>query len=162
MLSGIWPRGSNSAPGSGNTAISSGSSLGPRYSALIGISAQSLHGEARNETRNLREQDGRQPLAAFNGGFIRPAPGLEELHELLARAVIVPFAIAPDDLEQLAGGLAALAAGIQRGRQVESGLMVDRICGDFLFQLGDRAERLGLLVKIDRSLHRLDRGVVAF
>src|ERR1700754_4478924 len=122
MLSGICPRGSSSAPGSGNTAITSGSSDGPRYSALIGISAQSLHGEARNETRALREQDRRQPLASLDSGLIRPAPGFEELHQLLARAVIVPFAVAPDDLEQLGGGLAALAAGIQRGCQVESGL----------------------------------------
>src|SRR5438105_13499507 len=37
MFSGICPRGSKSAPGSGNTGTTSGRSDGPRYSALIGI-----------------------------------------------------------------------------------------------------------------------------
>src|SRR5215831_2067008 len=37
MFNGICPRGSSSAPGSGNIGINSGSSAGPRYSALIGI-----------------------------------------------------------------------------------------------------------------------------
>src|SRR6266852_5118337 len=156
MLSGIWPRGSNSAPGSGNTGITSGRSPGPRYSALIGIggpdaikslehlfAAYSLHKVGAHLSRNaLREQDRRQPLARLDGGLIGRAPRLEELHQLLARAVVVPFAVALDDFEQLAGGLAALAAGIERGRQIESGLMIERVCGDFLFQLGHRADRL--------------------
>ena len=37
MLSGICPRGSNSAPDSGNTGMTLGRSAGPRYSALIGM-----------------------------------------------------------------------------------------------------------------------------
>ena len=39
--------------------------------------------------------------------------------------------------------------------------MVERVCGDFLFQLGHRTDRLGLLGEIDRGLHRLDGGVIA-
>src|ERR1700730_13742132 len=176
MLSGIWPRGSNSAPGSGNTGITWGRSPGPRYSALIGIagpdavksleqlfSAHSLHKAGADLSRNaLREQDRRQPFAPLNGGLIGRAPRLEELHQLLARAVVVPFAVALDDFEQLTSGLAALAAGVERGCKIESGLMIERVCGDFLFQLGHRADRLGLLGEIDRHLHRLDRRVITF
>src|SRR5262245_3047874 len=112
--------------------------------------------------RYSREQDRRQPLAAFDGGLIGSAPGFEQLYELLARAVVVPFAVALDDLEQLRRRLAALAHRVQRGRKVEAGLMIERVCGDFLFELADRTDRLRLLGEIDRSLHRLDRRVVAF
>src|SRR5258708_28689771 len=92
-----------------------------------------------------RKQDRRQPLAPLHGGLIGRAPRLEELHQLLSRAVLVPFAVALDDFEQLSGRLSALARGIERSRKIESRLMIERVCGDFLFQLGDRAERLGLL-----------------
>src|SRR2546423_1422741 len=128
MLSGIWPRGSSSAPGNGNTGMISGSSPGPRYSALIGIcSPGQFVGSVRVLFTKpcpalveyaLREQNRRQPLASIDGRFIRAAPRLEELHQLLARAVIVPLAIALDDFEQLVGRLRAVALGVERGRQV--------------------------------------------
>src|SRR5512133_2419320 len=107
MLSGIWPRGSNSAPGNGNTGMISGSSPGPRYSALIGICCP---GQFAGSVRvlftkpcsasleyDLREQNRRQPLASIDGRFVGAAPRFEELHQLLARTVIVPLAIALDD-----------------------------------------------------------------
>src|SRR6185437_11944201 len=103
----------------------------------------------------LREEDRGQSLASFDGRFIRPAPGLEELHQLLARAVVVPFAVALDDLEQLGGRLAALAGRVQRGRQIEARLKVARICRDLLFELAEGAERGGLLGKVERGLHGL-------
>src|ERR1019366_9778177 len=108
MLSGIWPRGSSSAPGSGNTGITWGRSPGPRYSALIGIGGPGAR-------YPLRKQDGRQPLSPLNGGLIGRAPRLEELHQLLSRAVLVPFTVALDDFEQLMGRLTALAAGVECG-----------------------------------------------
>src|SRR6476659_2454761 len=172
MLSGIWPRGSNSAPGSGNTGMTSGSSPGPRYSALIGIcSPGQFVGSVRVLftrscplwwKRALREQNRRQPLSSIDGRFVDAAPRLEELHELLARAVIVPLAVALDDFEQLVGRFSAVALGVERGRQIESRLMVERVCGDLLFQLGHRTARLGLLGEVDRGLHRPDGGGVAF
>ena len=109
----------------------------------------------------LRKQDCRQPLSSIHGRFVGAAPGLEKLHELLARAVLVPLAIALDDLEQMVGRLGPVALRIQRGRQIESGLMIERVCGDFLFELGDRPDRLRLLGQFDRDLHGLDRRVVA-
>ena len=51
----------------------------------------------------------RQPLASIDGGLVGAAPRLEELHQLLARAVVVPLAVALDDFEQLIGRLGALA-----------------------------------------------------
>src|SRR5689334_14169330 len=115
MLSGIWPRGNNSAPGSGNTGISSGRSPGPRYSALIGIGVPVLAPGASifrvfqsqnrysllREYARLREQNRRQPFSPLDGGLIGRAPCIEELHQLLSRAVLIPFAVALDDFKQL-------------------------------------------------------------
>src|SRR3569833_316970 len=106
MLSGICPRGNSSAPGSGNTGIVSGRSIGPRYWAFIGMRESFRR---QDEGANLRKQNRRQLLAAFDRRRIGEAPGLEELDELLARAVLVPLAIAADNLEQLLRRFLALA-----------------------------------------------------
>ena len=39
--------------------------------------------------------------------------------------------------------------------------MIERVCGDFLFELANRTDRLRLLGEIDGRLHGLDRGIVA-
>src|ERR1700759_3705957 len=150
MFSGIWPRGSRSAPGRGNTGITSGRSAGPRYSALIGMN---LPGKGDGYVVVSGEQDRRQPLAPLDGGLIRPAPRLEKLHQLLARTVVVPLAIALDDSEQLLGRFAPIARRVQRRRKIEARLVIERVRGDFLLQLADRADRFGLLGQIDRGLH---------
>ena len=54
----------------------------------------------------------------------------------------------------------AFAGGIERGCQIESCLMIERVCGDFLFQFSDRTNRLGLLGEIKRCLHRFDGGII--
>src|SRR5262249_23665395 len=66
-----------------------------------------------------RKQDRRQPLAAVDGRLVGGAPGLEELHQLLARAVVVPFAIALDDLEQIVDRLLAPSLTVQAEREIE-------------------------------------------
>src|SRR5674476_1251838 len=119
MLSGICPRGSSSAPGSGNTGIVPGKSIGRRYSAFIGIARYSVsrcrsgaynispaHDLIRKPVlafRNhaLRKQNRRQPLAAVERGLGSRAPVLEELHQLPARVGLVPVAVALDDVNQL-------------------------------------------------------------
>src|SRR5437879_13444621 len=95
----------------------SGSSPGPRYSALIGICSPGQF--VGSVEYALREEDRRQPLSSLDGRLVGAAPRLEELHQLLARAVIVPLAIAPDDFQQMVGRLRALAEPIERGPQVE-------------------------------------------
>src|SRR5260370_33117329 len=102
----------------------------------------------------LRKKDRRQPLSPVHCGLIGRPPRLEELHKLLSRAVLVPFAVALDDLKQLMGRLGALAAGVERGRKIESRLMIERVCANFLFQLGSRAERRGRVGEIDERQHR--------
>jgi len=94
----------------------------------------------------LREQDRRKPLASIHGGLIGRPPGVEELHELLSRGVVVPFAVALDDLEQLIGGLSArLPDAFSAGREVESRLMIERVCRDFSAPArSPAANRLGL------------------
>src|SRR6266850_3226669 len=116
MLSGICPRGNSSAPGSGNTGMISGSSMGPRYTAFIGIAISLSRVATRTKKSKLREQDRRQPLAPVEGRLVGRPPGLEQLHELLARAILVPFAIAAHDLEQVVERLLALALGVERDR----------------------------------------------
>ena len=64
-------------------------------------------------------------------------------------------------LEQMIGRLLALACRIERDREIESRLMVERIRGDFLFKLADRADRLRLLGDFERRARRHDRGIVA-
>src|SRR3981081_3766537 len=105
MLRGIWPRGSSSAPGNGNTGMISGKSPGPRYSALIGIG-----GPGADETHSYARAVIAQPAAAVG-----------------------PLAVLLYDLEQLPGRLAAVAAGIERGCEIGTRLMIERVGGDFLF-----------------------------
>src|SRR6195952_2996095 len=107
----------------------------------------------------LRKQNRRQPLAPVDSGLVVRAPRFKELHQLLAGPVIIPLAVALDDFQELLGGLAAVSGGVERGCEIGTRLMVERIRGDFLFQLGDRADRAGLFGEVDRSLHGPDRRV---
>src|ERR1700716_2150908 len=108
-----------------------------------------------------RKQDRRQPLAPRDRRFVGRTPGLEQLHELLAGAIVVPLAVAADDLDQVVERLGALAFGIEREREVEPRLVIERIGGNLLLQLGDRAEGGSLLGQLDRGADRRHRRVVA-
>src|SRR5260370_25676710 len=83
----------------------------------------------------------RQPLSAIDGGLVGRAPGLEQLHQLFAPPVVVPFAIALDDLEQVIDCLLTAPLCIQREREIETGLVVERVRRDFLLAVADRSER---------------------
>src|SRR4051794_1796145 len=72
--------------------------------------------------RCLREQDRAQLAASVERRLIGRAPRFEELHQLFARLVVVPFAVALDDLDQMAGRLLTLAGRIERDREIEAGL----------------------------------------
>src|SRR3954453_16225644 len=164
MFSGICPRGSSSAPGSGNTGMISGSSPGPRYIAFIGfvvLLIRSLFrmGEQDNSPQQnqahgvmlahdlvgksvfrpgldaLGKQDRRQFAPSGDGRLVGRPPRLEELYKLLARAVLVPFAITLDDVEEMIRGFLALAVRVQRDGKIEARLMIERIGGNFLFKL---------------------------
>ncbi len=178
MLSGIWPRGSSSAPGSGNTGITSGRSPGPRYSALIGICVPLL---AQGLKLRGLKNPGRESLTRYENRIV----------DSRLRPSTVASSVGPQASKNCTSCLRApssfhlrsrltisssccvasvrLAAGVERGRQIESGLMIERVCGDFLFQLGHRAERLAP-ARRDRSTActaltaaslRLDSGTIA-
>ena len=53
-----------------------------------------------------------KPLAAVKRRLVGGAPRLEELHQLLARRVVVPFAVALDDFEQMIAASARLPAAL--------------------------------------------------
>src|SRR4029079_19054899 len=61
----------------------------------------------RNDSAHSRKQYRRQLAAAGNRGLVGRAPRLKELHELLARGVLVPGARTLDDFEQMVGRLLA-------------------------------------------------------
>src|SRR5262249_56040028 len=85
-----------------------------------------------------------EPLAAVDGGLVGGAPGLEQLNQLPARTVVVPFAIALDDLEQIIDRLLAPPLAVQAEREIEPRLMVERIGSDLLFEIGDGPDRFRL------------------
>src|ERR1700691_2432135 len=107
-----------------------------------------------------RKQDRRQLPAPVDGRFVGRTPCIEKLNELLAGAVVVPFAVAPDDGDQMIERLGAAALAVERERQIEARLMVERIGGDLLLELGERPKGLGLLGKLERRTGGRDRGIV--
>src|ERR1700731_2982978 len=70
--------------------------------------------------------------------LVSGAPGLEELNKLLTGTVIVPFAVAAHDLDQMVERLLPTVIAVQRYCKIKARLMIERVCDDFLFQLGDR------------------------
>ena len=50
---------------------------------------------------------------------------------------------------------------VEGDREIEAGLMIERIGGHVLFQLGDRADRFRLLGELERGARGRDRGIVA-
>src|SRR2546425_10095541 len=97
-----------------------------------------------------RKQNGGEPLAPVDGRLVGRPPRLEELYELLARAVVVPFAIAPDDLEEMVARFGAAPLAVQGDREIEPRLMIERIGGDLLFQFAERTHRFRLLGEFER------------
>src|SRR5918911_3548768 len=76
--------------------------------------------------------------------LVRRTPGLEELNELLARAVLVPTAIPADDFKKLVDRFLAPAAGVEPEGQIEAGLVIGRVCLDPALQIRKIAEGGGL------------------
>src|SRR5918993_3695653 len=128
MLSGICPRGRSRAPGRGKTGITDGQSSGPRYTAFIPMPI-SPNGWASGK------QDRGELPPSREGHLVHGTPGLEELNELLACAVIVPIAVAANDFKEVIGGFFAPVAGVEGDRQIEARLMVEGIGLDRALEL---------------------------
>src|ERR1700741_397383 len=112
MFNGSLPRGSISAPVRGKTANSVGKSSG------LGWNGSILHST---------EQERRQATPSGGGRGFVGAPGLEEFQQLQARRILVPAALAADDLQQRIGGFLAVAHRVHGGGQVVARLVVRRV-----------------------------------
>src|SRR3954470_12443526 len=106
------------------------------------------------------EQHRRQPPPPEHRHVVGRSPGLEKLDELLARRLVVPGALAPDDVDQRIDRLLAAAAGVERQGEVEAGLMVERVRLEPALELAGVAEGRGLLSELDRGAGADDRRVV--
>src|ERR1700730_702280 len=133
---------------------------GPSASAAILRGSRCARAPQDDGTSALGKQNRGQPLAPVDGGFVGRSPYIEKLKELPGRAVVVPFAIALDDRDQVLERVGALALAVERQRQIEARLMVERVGGDLLLELVDRPECLGLLGKLQRGAGRGDRRVI--
>src|SRR5260370_7340921 len=94
--------------------------------------------------------------------FVGRAPRLEELNQLLAGGVVIPFTVAAHDLEQLVEGLLPTAISVQRYGKVEARLVIARIGGHLLFQLGNGSKMPRLLGAFKGSPTPPHRGIVSF
>src|SRR4029079_5603951 len=65
-----------------------------------------------------------------------------------------------DNGDEMIERIAAPSLGVERDREIEARLVVERIGGDFLLQVGERADRLCLLGEIEGRARGYDRGVV--
>src|ERR687894_1252162 len=120
MLSGICPRGRSRAPGRGKTGITDGQSSGPRYTAFIPMPISP-------NVWASGKQDRGKLAPSREGHFVHGTPGLEELNELLACAVLVPIAVLADDFKEVVDGFFAPSPGVERDGQIEARLMVEGI-----------------------------------
>src|SRR5687767_4104299 len=102
MFNGSLPAGSSSAPSSGNTGMVCGRS-GKRSAATAAPVAVTSG-----------KQDRRERAAALEGRFVCRAQGLEDLQQFLARGILVPAAIAANDVNQMVDRSAGIAAPVER------------------------------------------------
>src|SRR5437879_434479 len=109
MLSGSWPRGSNRTPASGKIGRTEGRAVMPGRSLIVSLSGEHQRGE---------------PPSGTQGQRIGRSHGLEELHELLARGLFVPLAVALEQGQQLVDRRLALAAAEEPGGELEPGLVI--------------------------------------
>src|SRR5919199_148273 len=98
--------------------MTAGQSAGPRETPFM-----PMWRSRRGYATRLREQDGRQLASPGDRHVVRRAPCLEELQELLSRAVLVPIAVPAHDLDELIERLLALAARVERDGEIEARLM---------------------------------------
>src|SRR5271156_398311 len=115
MLSGSLPPGSSSTPGSGKIGRVRGRSS-KRGSKLLRVMGPGPPSSA--------EHEGGQPPPAGNRQRMGRAQGLEELHQLLARRLVVPGPVPLEYLQQLVDCRFLLAGRIEGHGEIEAGLMV--------------------------------------
>src|SRR5215472_16391970 len=131
MLSGNRPRGSSSTPVSGKIGMTGGS-----------WSTARSNGEPLTIVRSRKEDRRETPPRCDRERIGRPHR-LEELQQLLARGLLVPGAVAPDDLEELVDPGLALARGEERRGKLVARLEIPGVALNPRLELAERA--LGFL-----------------
>src|SRR3954466_4023122 len=171
MLSGSLARGNSSTPTSGKIGSTSGRTGGCARPPTKSRSCGSLirrrpswpvaSWPSASRPPDLQGQPGsrehqrRQPPPRAQGQRIGRPHRLEEFDELLARRLLVPLAVAPEQGQQLVDCLLPLAGAEQSGRQLEARLVVVRVLLDAGAQLGGGAHRLlPLLGEVERRTRR--------
>src|SRR5256885_16925327 len=126
MLSGIRPRGNSSTPVSGKIGIAGGSS-------------SKLRSNGEPTGVRSRKQNRGEPLAGGDGERIGRPHRLEKFEQLLARTLLVPGAVAADNLEELVDAGLALARGEERGGKLVARLEILWVALDPGLELAQRA-----------------------
>src|SRR5688500_5648262 len=134
IFNGRRARGSSSTPVSGKTGITEGRSAALRY--LLGLCIR------------LREQQRRKPPPRGDRAGVGRAHGLEQSHQLLARSVLIPFAVPLHDIEQFFQRLVALAVRIEAEREIITRLEVRRVTIHLRPQLRDVAGACRLFLQL--------------
>jgi len=83
------------------------------------------------------------------------------LNELLAGSVVVPFAVALDDGDQMVERILTAALAVERHRQIEAGLMVERLAATFCSSSVTGPTVLAWFGEFERGARGGHRGVVA-
>src|SRR6201986_4465821 len=109
--------------------------------------------------RQLGEKNRREPLAPFDRRLVIRSPRVKKLDKLFAGAVVIPFAIAPGNLNQMIKRLLAASAGIERKGKIKSRLVIKRVGCHFLLEFVDWSKRSRLFSELDRSASGGDRSV---
>src|SRR4051812_39451295 len=161
MLSGSRARGSSNTPTSGKIGSTSGRVVcRTRSSATSCGSLMARRPFWPLWLSGLREHQRRQPPPRAQGQRIGRPHRLEELDELLARRLLVPFAVALEQGQQFVDRLLALAGAEQSGRHLEARLVVVRVLLDAGAQLAGRPHRLlPLFGEIEGRARRGDLGI---
>ena len=84
-------------------------------------------------------------------------PDVEKLQQLLARAVVVPGAVAFDGVDELSGRLLAPGLGVEGDGEIETRLMIAGIGRGLALQLGYVADGAGLSGELQRCSRGDDR-----
>src|SRR5690606_17632331 len=101
MCSGRWARGSSSAPGSGNTGITTGRAAGSSVVATLAL------------PRRSGEQNGGQLAPRRHAERVLKADGVEHAQQARSGLALSPVAVTTDDFQQVVGSALAVAHGHQ-------------------------------------------------
>src|SRR5271166_673476 len=106
------------------------------------------------------EPNRRQLAARCDRRLVHQTPGFKQLQQLFACRLVVPFAVPPDDLEQLVRRAFAIALRRQRDREVEARLVIVGVGRDRLLERRELTDIGRLLRQPQSRPGRRDRRIL--